>query len=251
MSPLLDLLITLLHWGAAGWRDALARREALYGHACAALQNFAAAHGERVLETTGNPISLALTLASFDAAEPAAVGTVAGAAGEAAEQELQQQQETAEEKKQQQVAAEQQPPAVGSAKAAEEQQQEQEQQAAASSSGQQASSDGQQTPAAASPLGITFLGSMLFGRCVSGTRVVARGKRQDVGGLQFTGYGAHCDAYPCDYLTVAAALGTSEGDVDAFLARLEVCFAEFRRRRQRQRQGRGRRGTEEAAGPNA
>lgn len=62
MSPLLDLLITLLHWGADGWRAQLAAREALHSHAQAALATFAAEHGERVLHTPGNPISLALTL---------------------------------------------------------------------------------------------------------------------------------------------------------------------------------------------
>lgn len=71
---------------------------------------------------------------------------------------------------------------------------------------------------------------MLFNRCVSGTRVVARGAQQVVGGLPFTGYGAHHDAYPCDYLTVAAALGTSEADVDEFVSRLARCLADFRQR---------------------
>lgn len=75
----------------------------------------------------------------------------------------------------------------------------------------------------------TLLGSMLFKRCVSGTRVVARGKRQTVACIAFSGYGAHCDDYPCDYLTVAAALGTSRNDVDEFVARARQCFADFRR----------------------
>lgn len=30
MTPLLDLLITLLQWGVSGWRDVLERREAVY-----------------------------------------------------------------------------------------------------------------------------------------------------------------------------------------------------------------------------
>ena len=75
----------------------------------------------------------------------------------------------------------------------------------------------------------TFLGSMLFKRAVSGTRVVARGKEQSVAGHSFQGYGAHCDAYPCDYLTFAAALGTTEGDVDEFIRRLGLCIKDFKR----------------------
>lgn len=38
MSPLLDLLITLLHWGAAGWRSVLQQREELYTYARQQLQ---------------------------------------------------------------------------------------------------------------------------------------------------------------------------------------------------------------------
>ena len=75
----------------------------------------------------------------------------------------------------------------------------------------------------------TFLGSMLFKRAVSGCRVVARGKEQSVAGHCFTGYGAHCDAYPCDYLTFAAALGTTEEDVNEFLRRLNLCIKEFKK----------------------
>ncbi|EFN58500.1 hypothetical protein CHLNCDRAFT_19872 [Chlorella variabilis] len=156
MSPLLDLLITLLHWGATGWRRMLQQREQLHSATARLLRQFAEQHGERVLETPGNPISLALSLASFG-------------------------------------------------------------------------------PAAGPP--ITFLGSMLFGRCVSGTRVVARGKRAEVGGLAFAGYGAHHDAYPCDYLTVAAALGTLEADIEELLQRLARCFGEFRARQQKAASG--------------
>jgi O-phospho-L-seryl-tRNASec:L-selenocysteinyl-tRNA synthase len=187
MSPLLDLLITLLHWGAAGWHQALQQREELYGYARQRLGEFAAAQGERVLETPGNSISLALTLSSLEA-------TPASAAGQQEQQEA--------------------------------------------GAGTAAASSGGQTPAPSgsgpsSSSGVTFLGSMLFNRCVSGARVVARGKRQEVGGLAFTGFGAHCDAFPCDYLTVAAALGTTQADIDELLARLGQCLSEFRQRRRR------------------
>ncbi|KAK9831899.1 hypothetical protein WJX81_006837 [Elliptochloris bilobata] len=150
MAPLLDVLMTLLHWGAPGWAAALAAREQLFWYAQEALDAFATRHGERLLRTPGNPISLALTLDTLGSQVP--------------------------------------PP-------------------------------------------VAFLGSMLFKRCVSGTRVVARGKAAVVAGHSFVGYGAHCDAYPHDYLTFAAALGTTRADVDAFVRRLEQCFAEFRARR--------------------
>lgn len=71
MSPLLDVLVTLLHWGASGWCAALAAREDLFGYAQQRLGSFAARAGERLLHTPGNPISLALTLDSLgDASDP-------------------------------------------------------------------------------------------------------------------------------------------------------------------------------------
>ncbi|KAG1669564.1 hypothetical protein FOA52_006337 [Chlamydomonas sp. UWO 241] len=80
---------------------------------------------------------------------------------------------------------------------------------------------------APSPPGPTFLGSMLFARCVSGTRVVPRGKAQEIAGHTFVGYGSHTDAYPHVYLTAAAAIGTTKGEVDEFVARLTKAYREF------------------------
>lgn len=90
---------------------------------------------------------------------------------------------------------------------------------------------------------VTFLGSKLFTRLeftilgsvglewfrfVSGTRVVARGKVQSVGGFTFVGYGAHNNGYPHDYLTFAAALGTTKEDIDRFIEKLKSIYAEIR-----------------------
>ena len=152
LSPLLDLLITLLHWGQAGWEQVLADREDLYLYTKLHLSQLAAELHLRVLETPGNPISLGLTL------QPADNGL----------------------------------------------------------------------PEQSSGRNVSFLGSMLFKRCISGTRVVARASEQSVAGIDFVGYGAHCDAYPCAYLTVAAALGTSKQDVDHFLSKLRQAYIEFR-----------------------
>lgn len=62
---------------------------------------------------------------------------------------------------------------------------------------------------------------MLFTRCVSGTRVVPRGQKKSVGGVDFTGYGASVDVYPHDYLTAACAVGLSSAELDEFLVRLD------------------------------
>lgn len=154
LSPLLDLLITLLHWGQVGWKRVLAEREELFLYAKMQLNQLAEEVHQRVLETPGNPISLGLTL-----------------------QNLQTSQKASE------------------------------------------------------PLSLSksssFLGSMLFKRCVSGTRVVTCGAEQSVAGIDFVGYGAHCDNYPCDYLTVAAAVGTTKQDIDSFVTKLRQTLLEF------------------------
>ena len=62
---------------------------------------------------------------------------------------------------------------------------------------------------------------MLFTRCVSGTRVVARGQRKSVAGVDFEGYGASVSNYPRDYLTAACAIGLSTAELDEFLRRLD------------------------------
>ena len=74
---------------------------------------------------------------------------------------------------------------------------------------------------------ITFLGSKLFSKCVSGTRVIAQHKHQTVAGYGFEGYGSHCDDYGHCYLTAAAALGATRQDVHEFLQRLHLCMQQF------------------------
>lgn len=76
MTAHLDLLVTLLHWGAAGWLQVLGQREALYGYLGDKLREAAMQLGERLLLTPGNPISYGLTLDGLAAA--AAAATEAG-----------------------------------------------------------------------------------------------------------------------------------------------------------------------------
>lgn len=151
LSPLLDQLITLLHWGQAGWKQVLAEREDLFVYAKLQLRMLADELHERVLETPGNPVSLGLTL-------------------------------------------------------------------------QHVQCPGHDEQKQSNSRNVSFLGSMLFKRCVSGVRVITRGSKQAVAGNSFLGYGSHCDAYPYDYLTVAAALGTSKQDVDHFLLKLRQSY---------------------------
>lgn len=152
ISPVLDLLITLLAMGAEGWKHELARREDVYLYMRKRLQATAVENGGRLLETPGNPISVGVSLEGVDGREG--------------------------------------------------------------------------TPGA----NVSFFGSMLFSRCVSGTRVVAPGKRQEVGGIMFEGFGASHDNYPVPYFTAAAALGTTRNDVDRFCVQLNKCYKDYRKR---------------------
>ena len=76
----------------------------------------------------------------------------------------------------------------------------------------------------------TMFGSMLFSRCVSGTRVIAPGETQTVGGIEFRGFGASHSAYPTTYFTAAAAIGTTRDDVDRFTSVLRKTFKDFKKK---------------------
>ncbi|GIL73612.1 hypothetical protein Vretimale_5501 [Volvox reticuliferus] len=244
----LDLLMTLLHWGAEGWRKVLAEREDVMPYLRDKLRQLAARQSERVLETPSNPISMALTLDTLVAAT-----TVTAAAAAVTEV----------------PAAAAAPGETGTVEAAAEAKEEQEEQAAPSGNddlrltvsrmvaaeGHNAQSEahgpgkpheklrgaaeGQKAVAARQPPpppvrrtpDVTFFGAMLWSRCVSGTRVVAPGKTQTVGGVTFHNYGSHTEVpYPSTYMTAAAALGTTRADVDELIVRLDRCFTEFRKK---------------------
>ena len=58
--------------------------------------------------------------------------------------------------------------------------------------------------------------------CFLYVRVIARSEKiSDINGQKFLNFGAHCDNYPCNYLTAAAAIGMTKKDVDLFIGRLD------------------------------
>lgn len=68
---------------------------------------------------------------------------------------------------------------------------------------------------------VTQLGSQLFLRCVSGTRVVSPLEAsKTINGHVFNGWGSHIDNYPHSYLTVAATIGLTSSDIQTFIQRL-------------------------------
>jgi O-phospho-L-seryl-tRNASec:L-selenocysteinyl-tRNA synthase len=67
----------------------------------------------------------------------------------------------------------------------------------------------------------TEVGSMLFIRSVSGTRVVAiDGKTKTISGYQFKNWGSHTDHFKHSYITAAAAIGVKKEDIDYFIKKL-------------------------------
>ena len=58
---------------------------------------------------------------------------------------------------------------------------------------------------------------------------------KEVGGHVFQGFGSHTNAYPCAYLTAAAAIGMETDDVDAFVKRLDKVLAKCKSKAQKKK----------------
>lgn len=74
----------------------------------------------------------------------------------------------------------------------------------------------------------SLFGSMLFTRCVSGTRVVSKNQSKTIVGHEFIGFGSSTEGFPHSYLTAACAIGLSESEMEEFFVRLEKCFKDFK-----------------------
>ncbi|KAI1303215.1 O-phosphoseryl-tRNA(Sec) selenium transferase [Halotydeus destructor] len=74
----------------------------------------------------------------------------------------------------------------------------------------------------------TKLGSMLFIRGISGTRVVvSKGDVKNIGGHNFTNWCSHSNDYGHSYLTAAAAVGVTREEIDVFVGKLEKLLNEL------------------------
>eukprot|EP00898_Chlorokybus_atmophyticus_P008630 jgi/Chlat1/8769/Chrsp90S09246 len=196
-SPLLDLFITLLSMGKTGFLRLLEEREELYVYMKTKMSEVARQYGERVLETPGNPISLAMTVSLRHTTTCSS-----GATGKANDNKGE---ETGTERLH--VCCEGSNQAENNAPSV---------------------SSSSEHEAPSSPKALTMLGSMLFSRNVSGTRVIAQGENKTVCGMKLQGFGASHDRYPVSYLTAAAAIGTTKQEVELFLDRLSKCLHELR-----------------------
>lgn len=72
-----------------------------------------------------------------------------------------------------------------------------------------------------------YIGSMLFSRGCSGSRVVTPKTTKSIGQVSFPSYGAHLTDYPCAYITVAASVGVTKEEIDTFTQRLDKTLKEF------------------------
>lgn len=61
-STSMDVLITLLNLGMAVYKQLIAQRKEMYSYLKDELGKLASRHGERLLDTKGNPISMGMTL---------------------------------------------------------------------------------------------------------------------------------------------------------------------------------------------
>lgn len=84
----------------------------------------------------------------------------------------------------------------------------------------------------------SLFGSMLFTRCVSGTRVVSKdgvgGGTKVIEGQEFRGFGSSTDEYPHSYLTAACAIGLTQDEMNEFFTRLDRCFKDFWTRKEKE-----------------
>ncbi len=76
---------------------------------------------------------------------------------------------------------------------------------------------------------LTELGSMLFTRRISGARVIKLGTKQTIDTYEFNNYGSHSSNTQYSYLTVAAAIGIEENDIEIFMKKFDNVYQKLRR----------------------
>ncbi|KAL7533818.1 hypothetical protein ACHAWF_004631 [Thalassiosira exigua] len=81
----------------------------------------------------------------------------------------------------------------------------------------------------------TKFGSMLFTRCISGTRIVPRNETKTISGHTFQGFGSSHNHYPHAYMTAACAVGMGEGEMNEFFLRLEKSWKDYYAKREKER----------------
>uniref|UniRef100_A0A1A9VEI1 O-phosphoseryl-tRNA(Sec) selenium transferase n=1 Tax=Glossina austeni TaxID=7395 RepID=A0A1A9VEI1_GLOAU len=76
----------------------------------------------------------------------------------------------------------------------------------------------------------TQLGSMLFTRGVSGTRIVIKACSKTIDGFEFADWGSHESNLDCAYLTAAVSIGLKQPEIDAFIHKLQQCWQDIEKK---------------------
>jgi O-phospho-L-seryl-tRNASec:L-selenocysteinyl-tRNA synthase len=82
----------------------------------------------------------------------------------------------------------------------------------------------------------TELGSWLFKRSVSGTRVVAPGATKTTVNTSFVNWGASHVSYPSAYITFAASMGQRTEEIPILCAKLDAAFNFFAKKKKKKEQ---------------
>ena len=77
---------------------------------------------------------------------------------------------------------------------------------------------------------ISYFGSLLFTRCISGTRVVPKNQNKSIAGYEFDGFGSSTCNYSSSYLTAACAIGLTKKEMEDFFIRLDKALNEYHRK---------------------
>lgn len=143
-SQSLDVFMTVLSLGRLGYKRMMTERTELFEYMKLKLSDLASKYHERVLNSNKNPISLAISLSTFDEDQ------------------------------------------------------------------------------------LTKIGSMLFLRGVSGTRVITTFETKTMGEYKFKCWGSHTSICSTSYLTAAVALGIRKDEIDIFIAKLDKIFTKIK-----------------------
>ena len=85
----------------------------------------------------------------------------------------------------------------------------------------------------------TELGSWLFKRSISGTRVVAPGACKTIESTTFVNWGSHHLDYPSAYVTFAASMGLRTEEIGTLCAKLDQALSHFAKKRESRGVGKG------------
>jgi O-phosphoseryl-tRNA(Sec) selenium transferase, SepSecS len=246
MAPILDLFMTLLSMGEDGLLGLWKERQRLLVLMTEKLSLFCASHGERLLMSPSNSISIGVTLETLSCSEQSkGGGEIEGEKTTGDVLEVGHSSGVDEELDHGSLVA-----GLGSGKQSELEScsisdhssnnllkgQSISELSLLSSERHMEPNSGADTcvgigipvPVSVPAESVSFLGSMLFQRNVSGCRVVERSDAvTEINGVEFISWGSHIANYPVSYFTAACSIGLTEGEIILFIDRLQKTWKKY------------------------